>query len=69
MNEVIATVLEQAWQGGFKTKSNFARHMANEVAICASLGLISTKLQGTKFGTKWFITKTGMEYYNECYQS
>jgi hypothetical protein len=69
MNELIATVLEQAWQGGFKTKSNFARSLANEVAICASLGLISTKIQGTKFGTTWYITKTGMEYYNECYKS
>lgn len=69
MNDRVTSVLQRAWRGGFKTKSNFARECADAVAICASLGLISTKIQGTKFGTTWFITKTGMEYYDECYQS
>lgn len=68
MNDLIRAVLERAWRGGFTTKSNFAREKADEVAICASLGLISTKIQGTKFGTQWFITKQGIGAYNECFQ-
>lgn len=68
MNELIARVLEKAWRGGFKTKSNFARRYATEVALCASLGLLSTRIKGTTFGTTWFITKQGLEKYNECYQ-
>ena len=68
MNDPITKVLERAWRGGFKTKSNFARNEADAVAACASLGLISTKIQGAKFGTTWFITKQGLGAYNECFQ-
>lgn len=68
MNEDVAAVLDLAWRGGFRTKSNFAREYANEVALCASLGLISTKIKGTTFGATWHITKQGLEKYNECYQ-
>lgn len=65
----VAEVLQKAWRGGFKTKSNFARKHANEIAMCSSLGLITTTLGNRQFSNEWFITKTGMEYYNECYQS
>ena len=64
----LSNVLWKAWREGFSTKSDFARKMANEVAVAASLGLISTKISGNKFGTKWHITKQGLETYNECYQ-
>ena len=64
----LGTVLWKAWRSGFSTKSDFARAMANEVAVAASLGLISTRISGHKFGTKWHITKQGLETYNECYQ-
>ena len=68
MNRLIAEVLFKAWREGFSTKSDFARYRANEVAVCASLGLISTRVRGEVFGTKWHITKQGLEAYNECYQ-
>lgn len=68
MDEQIAEVLEKAWQGGFKTKSNFARKRANEVGVCASLGLITTKIKGFSFGTTWYITEKGIGTYHECFQ-
>lgn len=70
MNNVkIGLVLEKAHKGGFKTKSNFARELANEVAVAASIGLITTRTKGNQYGTTWYITKQGLESLNECYQS
>jgi hypothetical protein len=63
-------VLNKAWNGGFKTKSDFARIHANQVAVCASLGFITTRRAGFTFGTTWLITKEGLEIlkdFNECY--
>lgn len=64
----IDTVLIKAYHGGFKVQSNFARKYATEVAACASVGLITTKVKSTTFGTTWYITKQGLESYHECYQ-
>lgn len=60
-------ILERAWLGGFSTKSDFAREKANGVAIAASLGLITTEIKPYKFGTKWVVTKQGLEVINECF--
>ena len=68
MNNVkIGLVLEKAHKGGFKTKSNFAREVANEVAVAASIGLLTTKIKGNQYGTTWYITSQGLESFNECY--
>lgn len=64
----IREVLYKAWRGGFSTKSSFARYKANEIAACASMGFISTKVKSNLYGTNWHITKLGLEVYNECYQ-
>lgn len=64
----MGVILGKAHKGGFKTKSNFARKYANEVAIAASIGLITTRLNGVNFGTTWYITKQGLETFYECYQ-
>lgn len=64
----IDTVLIKAYHGGFRVQSNFARSHATEVAACASLGFITTKITSTTFGTTWYITKQGLEAHNECYQ-
>jgi hypothetical protein len=68
MNIDLASVLYKAWRGGFSTKSRFAREFTNEIAAAASLGLITTKIDSKAFGTKWFITKTGLEVFDECYK-
>lgn len=65
MIDRVNTVLRKAWLNQFMTKSNFAREFANEVAICASLGLITTKIGKDKFDKTWRITRKGMDYLGE----
>jgi hypothetical protein len=61
----VDAVLKRAWLVGFRTKSNFAREFADEVAIAASLGLISTKIGKDKFDRAWHITRKGLDYIGE----
>lgn len=61
----VDVVLKRAWLVGFRTKSNFAREFADEVAIAASLGLISTKIGKDKFDRTWHITRKGLDYIGE----
>ena len=57
----LTEVLEQAWRGGFATKSNFARSHADPIAQAACLGLITTQHSGDTFGRIWRITPAGLE--------
>lgn len=61
----IDNVLRKAWLQGFRTKSDFARQYANEVAIAASLGLISTKIGQERFDKSWHITRKGLGFLQE----
>lgn len=61
----IDDVLRKAWLQGFRTKSDFARNYANEVAVAASLGLISTKIGAERFDKSWHITRKGLGYLQE----
>lgn len=56
-------VLERAWKGGFKTKSDFARLAASEVAMMASDGFITTRLACGLYGERWMITPEGLARY------
>lgn len=58
-------VLQSARGKPFTTKSDFARLAANEVAICASEGLISTKVSDATYSNVWMITAEGMEQLEE----
>lgn len=53
-------VLVRAHLAPFKTKSDFARLFATEVASLASQGYISTWLPGDAYGTEWRLTTTGL---------
>jgi len=61
----INLVLRRAWLKGFRTKSDFARMMADEVAIAASLGLITTKIGAQRFDRNWHITRKGLAFLGE----
>lgn len=65
MIDRVNSVIERAWLQGFRTKSNFARLYADEVAIAASLGFISTKIGKEKFDKTWHITRKGLDYIGE----
>lgn len=62
MYKQVAVVLKRAWLNPFRTKSNYARQYANEIAIAASLGLITTKVGKDKFDRMWRITRKGLDY-------
>lgn len=61
----VNAVLKKAWLEGFRTKSNFAREFADEVAIAASLGLITTKIGKDHFDKTWHITRKGLDHLGE----
>jgi len=54
-------VLDRAWRKPFSIKSNFARNTAFHVAMTASEGLITIKIDEDFFGNRWMITEHGME--------
>lgn len=56
----IALVVIEAHRRGFTVQSDFARHNAHYVAMCASMGLISTRLFGNVYGRQWLPTVEGL---------
>ena len=67
-NSSLTDVLREAWKNGIATKGDYARAHADQIAIAASCGLITTKVRANEFGRRWLITKLGLEALNECYQ-
>lgn len=58
----IYLVVSKARQEPFTTKSEFARYAANEIALCASEGFITTKVNEQMYGNIWMVTQLGLEY-------
>lgn len=56
----IYMTLDKAWRNPFTTKGNFARYAADQIAICACEGLITTRLEEEVFGNRWHITEDGL---------
>ena len=61
----VYAVLTKARISPFTTKSDFARMAANEIALCASDGLISTRLDETTFSNTWMLTPDGFHVMEE----
>ena len=58
-------VVERARVNPYTTKSEFARLAATEVALAASEGLISTRIEGGLYTNRWMITAEGLEFLEE----
>ena len=58
-------VLERSKINPFTTKSDFARMAANEIGVCASEGLISTKVNDGQYSNVWMITRDGLDQMEE----
>ena len=56
----IYAVLVQARQAPFTTKSDFARKAATPIALCASEGLISTRIGEHTYTNRWMVTAEGL---------
>lgn len=60
ISENLKQVLQEAWEHGFMTKSNFAREFADFVAMAASMNLITTRINSQVYGKQWQITSKGL---------
>ncbi|MCB1970959.1 MAG: hypothetical protein KDG54_11185 [Geminicoccaceae bacterium] len=58
--DLLVPVLRHVWTFQPKTKSNFARESANEIAIACSLDWITTSIHGEGWGDIWRITADGL---------
>ena len=57
----VRSVLMEAWQKGFTTKSDFAREFVDYVAITACMGFITTRIfPPDVWGSTWNITSKGL---------
>src|SRR5690242_19247178 len=56
----LTSVLRRAWTKPFSTKSDFARALADHVALAASDGLITTRVAAGMYGREWLITAAGI---------
>ena len=58
-------VLAMARLKPFTTKSTMARDAATEIALCASEGFLTTKVNDTTFSNVWMVTARGLEYMED----
>lgn len=56
----LTKVLHQAWLSPFSTKSNYARHEADWIAVAASQGLLTTRASKDLYGQLWRVTPRGL---------
>lgn len=55
-------VCETAKLAPFTTKSDFARVAATAIGLCATEGLISTRVRDGVYTNKWMITSDGLDW-------
>lgn len=65
MVESVCAVVRKAWLQPFRTKSNYAREYGNEVAVAASLGLITVRIGKDSYDRMWRVTRKGLDYIGE----
>ena len=65
----VYTVLHSTWRSPYTTKSDFARAHATYVGLCASEGLITTKIAEDAWSNEWLITELGMAYMQDLQET
>jgi hypothetical protein len=60
-------VVHEAWITGFTTKSDFAREFADFVAMAASMGFITTRINSQVYGKQWQVTSRGLAALEHLY--
>lgn len=58
----VYSVVAKARMQPFTTKSDFARMAANEVALAASEGFISTRVNESQYCNMWMVTYEGLAF-------
>lgn len=59
--EDLAVCLKEVWSQTPKTKSDFARKYASELAALCSEGLVTTRFAPRQYTDRWYITSQGLE--------
>jgi hypothetical protein len=59
-NNGLLRVLRRCWEKPFRTRSDFARANAEEVAIAACQDLLTVRHDNNTWGRTWRITATGL---------
>lgn len=65
MVDSVCAVVRKSWLQPFRTKSNYSRQYANEVAVAASLGLITVRIGKDSYDRMWRVTRKGLDYIGE----
>jgi hypothetical protein len=58
----VYAVVKRARMQPYTTKSDFARAAANEIALAASEGFISTKVDEATYSNHWMVTHDGLGF-------
>ena len=58
--EELLPVLQRAWERPFSTRSDFARHHVEQIAVACCLGLLTVRHDATSWGRIWRITVPGL---------
>ena len=58
----IFMVCETAKVAPFTTKSDFARTAATAIGLCATEGLISTRVRDGVYTNRWMVTSDGLDW-------
>ena len=62
---LLFVVIDRSWRKPFTVKSDFARVGALHVAVAASEGFMTTKIDEDSWGKRWFITPEGQDIHEE----
>lgn len=62
LGEEVREVLHEIWRRPIAIGSDYARHRSTVVAAAASLGLITTHIEGGEFGRQWRVTADGLRF-------
>ena len=65
----VYAVVKRARMQPYTTKSDFARAAANEIALAASEGFISTKVDETTYSNHWMVTHDGLGFMDAVEES
>ena len=59
--EALVHILDQAWQGGFTSKSDLAREKAPVVAMATERSMITTRIGPNHYSNTRLITPDGLK--------
>lgn len=61
----LLAVVRRAWRSPFSLACDFCRQHVAFVAMAASMGLITTRIQPGVYGRTWHVTALGIRMLNE----